>query len=175
MRRLLVAEADNDNTARARNWSPFSSGDGPPSGGRSFGSLALKDDPEAIDALQICPIRFQGQWEDPETGLNYNRLRYYDPILGQYVSPDPLRIVGGARSHGYVTQPTGWLDPLGLTACCASSALDWSKTNKDGTTVGHVNKSHAGLNLSKPQQGVFYGNPQNAIRAVPVGIESGWR
>ena len=106
MRRLWVAQSDNDNAARARNWSPSSSGNGPPSGGRSFGSLALKDDPEAIDALQICPIRFQGQWEDGETGLSYNRFRHYEAALGQYASPDPIGILGGTRQQGYVSHPT---------------------------------------------------------------------
>ncbi|WP_156467541.1 RHS repeat-associated core domain-containing protein [Methylobacterium sp. Leaf102] len=103
VRRLWVAQADNDNAARAHNWSPSSSGDDPPSG---WFSLALKDDPEAIDALQICLIRFQGQWEDGETGLSYNRFRHYEAALGQYASPDPIGILGGTRQQGYVSHPT---------------------------------------------------------------------
>ncbi|WP_162239276.1 RHS domain-containing protein [Methylobacterium sp. Leaf100] len=68
VRRLWVAQADNDNATAGRGWLPSSSGNGPPLGGRSFGSLALKDDPEAIDALQICPIRFQGAVGGPRDG-----------------------------------------------------------------------------------------------------------
>jgi RHS repeat-associated protein len=40
-----------------------------------------------------CPFRFQGQYEDQETGLYYNRFRYYDPEAGQYISPDPIGLM----------------------------------------------------------------------------------
>jgi RHS repeat-associated protein len=36
------------------------------------------------------PFRFQGQQFDEETGLHYNRFRYYDPGVGRFVSQDPL-------------------------------------------------------------------------------------
>ena len=42
-----------------------------------------------------CPFRYQGQYEDAETGLYYNRFRYYDPEAGQYVSQDPIRLKSG--------------------------------------------------------------------------------
>ena len=61
-----------------------------------------------------CPIRFPGQYYDEESGLHYNRHRYYDPETGQYLSPDPLGLAGGVRPQGYVHNPNGWLDPLGL-------------------------------------------------------------
>ncbi|RNF34517.1 RHS repeat domain-containing protein [Paracoccus methylarcula] len=64
-----------------------------------------------------CPIRFQGQWEDPESGLYYNRHRYYDPDATQYLSPDPIGLAGGIRPQGYVADPNGWVDPLGLAGC----------------------------------------------------------
>jgi uncharacterized protein RhaS with RHS repeats len=32
-----------------------------------------------------CPFRYPGQYEDTETGLYYNRFRYYDPESGEYV------------------------------------------------------------------------------------------
>lgn len=63
-----------------------------------------------------CPFRFQGQYEDAETGLYYNRHRYYDPASGSYISQDPIGLAGGLRVYGYVEDPTGWIDPLGL-AC----------------------------------------------------------
>lgn len=47
-----------------------------------------------IDA-ELCPIRFLGQWEDAETGLCYNRFRTYDPSTGQYLSADPIGLLGG--------------------------------------------------------------------------------
>jgi RHS repeat-associated protein len=62
-----------------------------------------------------CNLRFQNQWEDEETGLHYNLNRYYDPDSGQYLSPDPIGLEGGLRGHGYVHDPLGWVDPLGLS------------------------------------------------------------
>ena len=64
-----------------------------------------------------CPLRFPGQYADPESGLHYNVLRHYDPATARYVSPDPLGLGGGPDPHAYVPNPTRWLDPLGLTPC----------------------------------------------------------
>jgi len=62
----------------------------------------------------LCPWRFPGQYEDAETGLFYNRFRYYDPGVGGYVSRDPIGLAGGLAVHGYVDDPLTWVDPLGL-------------------------------------------------------------
>ncbi|MCP2262650.1 RHS repeat-associated core domain-containing protein [Streptoalloteichus tenebrarius] len=61
-----------------------------------------------------CPLRFPGQYHDPETGLNYNYFRYYDPIAGRYGSNDPIGLLGGNNPHEYVGNPIEWADPLGL-------------------------------------------------------------
>ena len=41
-----------------------------------------------------CPFRYQGQYEDSETGLYYNRFRYYNPEEGMYISQDPIGLNG---------------------------------------------------------------------------------
>jgi RHS repeat-associated protein len=51
-------------------------------------------------AQASTPLRFQGQHEDAETGLFYNRFRYYDPDAGLYLSPDPIGLEGGLRPYG---------------------------------------------------------------------------
>jgi len=61
-----------------------------------------------------CNIRFLGQYYDKESGLHYNRFRYYDPETAQYISPDPIGLAGGDRPYGYVHNPISWVDPLGL-------------------------------------------------------------
>ncbi len=61
------------------------------------------------------PIRFQGQWHDEESGLYYNRHRYYDPQQGRYINQDPIGLNGGTNLYGYVSNPTGMVDPLGLS------------------------------------------------------------
>ncbi|WP_458368792.1 RHS repeat-associated core domain-containing protein [Pseudomonas mandelii] len=63
------------------------------------------------------PLRFQGQYYDAETGLHYNRHRYYNPDLGRYLTPDPSKLAGGLNGYQYTRNPTGWVDPLGLNDC----------------------------------------------------------
>ncbi|MDA8522172.1 RHS repeat-associated core domain-containing protein [Acidovorax sp. NCPPB 4044] len=59
-------------------------------------------------------IRFQGQQFDEETGMHYNRFRYYDPHLGQYLSQDPIGLLGGIHKQAYPLNPLQKSDPLGL-------------------------------------------------------------
>ena len=61
------------------------------------------------------PLRFQGQYYDTESGLHFNRYRYYDPAIGQFISPDPIRLLGGANLYAYAPNGLGWSDPLGLS------------------------------------------------------------
>lgn len=60
------------------------------------------------------PIRYQGQWEDEESGLYYNRYRYYDPAMGRYITQDPIGLAGGMNGYGYPGNPVTWIDPMGL-------------------------------------------------------------
>ena len=69
------------------------------------------------------PIRFQGQWHDEESGLYYNRHRYYDPQQGRYISQDPIGLNGGTNLYGYVANPTGMVDPLGLEGECIGRGM----------------------------------------------------
>ena len=62
------------------------------------------------------PLRFQGQYFDAETGLHYNRFRYYDPDVGRFVSQDPIGLAGGVNLYSYAPNPLNWVDPLGLAA-----------------------------------------------------------
>ncbi|VAW71421.1 Rhs-family protein, partial [hydrothermal vent metagenome] len=59
-------------------------------------------------------LRFQGQYFDEETGLHYNRHRYYNPGTGQFISQDPIGLLGGVNNYQYAPNPVGWTDPLGL-------------------------------------------------------------
>ncbi|WP_305729421.1 RHS repeat-associated core domain-containing protein, partial [Burkholderia ubonensis] len=60
------------------------------------------------------PVRFPGQYHDDETGLHYNRHRYYDPNCGRFVSKDPIGLAGGINVFQYAPNPVSWIDPLGL-------------------------------------------------------------
>ena len=59
------------------------------------------------------PFLFQGQYYDYETGLAYNRFRYYDPELGRYISQDPIGLLGGLALHAYVKDTNVWIDVFG--------------------------------------------------------------
>jgi RHS repeat-associated protein len=78
----------------------------------AWGEVERKHNPQFA---HDCPIRFQGQWFDEESGLHYNRFRYYDPAICRFVSPDPLRVMGGNNLFRYVLNPIFRIDPLGLT------------------------------------------------------------
>jgi RHS repeat-associated protein len=62
----------------------------------------------------VTPLRFPGQYHDEETGLSYNRYRYYDPSIGLYISADPLGLEADLNFFAYVPSPLTWQDPLGL-------------------------------------------------------------
>ncbi|MGS0641076.1 RHS repeat-associated core domain-containing protein [Xanthomonas oryzae] len=70
--------------------------------------------------VEICStdncIRYQGQYFDHETGLNYNRYRYYDCLMGQYVGLDPIGLLGGLNLYQYAYNSIQWADPLGWTS-----------------------------------------------------------
>ena len=60
-------------------------------------------------------LRFQGQYYDAETGLHYNRHRYYDPTTARFISLDPIGLLGGNNNYQYANNPITWVDPLGLS------------------------------------------------------------
>ena len=63
-----------------------------------------------------CNFRFPGQYEDEETGLCYNRFRYYMPSEGMYTQRDPIGLAGGNPTvYGYTWNSLTQVDPLGLS------------------------------------------------------------
>ena len=64
---------------------------------------------------QFIPFRQLGQYEDEEIGLYYNRFRYYDPRIGNYISQDPISLMGNNPTlYGYVENPNICVDEFGL-------------------------------------------------------------
>ena len=62
----------------------------------------------------FIPFLYQGQYLDRETGLAYNRFRYYSPETGACISQDPIRLEAGLSNlYAYVHDVNAWVDPWG--------------------------------------------------------------
>ena len=71
-------------------------------------------------------ILYTGQRYDKESGLYYYRERYYDPGLGRFISSDPIGVLGGVNSYGYVGgDPYDMTDPYGLICWETFGPKDW--------------------------------------------------
>ncbi len=82
----------------------------------------------------FIPFLYQGQFLDSETGLAYNRFRYYSPDTGTYISQDPIGLNSGEPNfYSYVSNSNAWIDPLGLLEI--------------GEVAGYGSKAHVGDNL----------------------------
>ncbi|HRW17373.1 MAG TPA: RHS repeat-associated core domain-containing protein [Dermatophilaceae bacterium] len=76
---------------------------------------------EVVGDLERMPLRFPGQYADAETGLFLNVFRHYDPLLGRYVSTDPLGLSPYApnnpeRGMSLIERADGFLPGLPKTA-----------------------------------------------------------
>ncbi|EGP18695.1 RHS repeat-associated core domain-containing protein, partial [Halomonas sp. TD01] len=96
--------------------------------------LAEPDDWAAVTKQRAVrgvtqPIRFQGQWHDEESGLYYNRHRYYDPQQGRYISQDPIGLNGGDNLYQYAASPIMEVDPLGLSGVYGLGGGPYSQSN----------------------------------------------
>jgi RHS repeat-associated protein len=94
----------------------------------ALGALVTEESKDGV----TCPVRLQGQWADGETGLFYNRFRYYDPACGRYISPDPVGLGGGLNEFVYAPSTTGWIDPFGLSkeSSCEGTESESIKTGR---------------------------------------------
>ncbi|MEY4515611.1 MAG: hypothetical protein RLZZ450_7733 [Pseudomonadota bacterium] len=124
-----------------------------------------------------CPFRWPGQYEDAETGLYYNRFRYYDPESGQYTRQDPIGLRGGFAFYAYPSDPLRIIDPLGLQPCGPNI-----HPGKQGKHVpGHNNFQPGKSELSHPNPQALLdqyhgtGVPHGATKEVvdfqePIGL-----
>jgi RHS repeat-associated protein len=113
------------------------------------------------------PWRWPGQYADEETGLYYNRYRYYDATAGQYLTPDPLGLAGGGTTYGYVADPLTSVDPLGLEEC-TPYYHGTTKENADRIIANGIDLESGRFNLdfNPTGQGAFYvtRDPEQAAR-----------
>jgi RHS repeat-associated protein len=113
------------------------------------------------------PFRFRGQQWDASNGLHYNFARTYDPRLGDYLSPDPIGIVGGSNFYAYPRNPLVWDDPFGLTcnAHKAEAAMDKHFTDPPPKGKGMIKLK----NPSSPKPKPLKANGIDAVYMDPSG------
>lgn len=106
------------------------------------------------------PIRFQGQYWDEETGLHYNRFRYYHPGTGQFINQDPIGLLGGENPYQYAPNPTDWVDPYGLKCKEQNS---WNQFQQD--TKGQFSSPSEAAAIYRKNKLAKEGVPENSISA----------
>ena len=122
----------------------------------------------------LVPFRYQGQYEDAETGLYYNRFRYYSPEMGMYISSDPIGLAGNNPTlYGYVQDVNTWPDPWGLD-CAKNKKTSQIRPLKKGNKVYSVygGDSRAGGASWARISPNKYKNYRSSA-ALPSGKESG--
>ncbi len=120
---------------------------------RAWGRSLEGNDPkeaETIVSEVSQQIRFQGQYEDSETGLFYNRYRYYDPDAARYLTQDPIGLLGGLNNYAYCFSPTSWIDPRGLAKekrgcdpCCGRDPASEASATQ-GVSAAYPNNPYTG-------------------------------
>lgn len=99
----------------------------------------------------MVPFLFQGQYYDRETGLAYNRFRYYDPSTGAYISQDPIGLAGGILNlYGYVTDTNSWTDVLGLAGTGGAYMFGF-ESGEMYIGKGEVDRMHKSINDRKKE------------------------
>ena len=120
---------------------------------------------EMVSGSLKQPFRFQGQYFDEESGLHYNRFRYYDPNSGRFVSQDPIGLLGGFNLYEYAPNPISWIDIFGLNKRKQGSAYDGSPKR----TCPHSSIVNA-LNLFQGKRYTFGSNTFILDRAALTHI-----
>ncbi|MEW5714489.1 RHS repeat-associated core domain-containing protein [Pseudomonas sp. SB113] len=117
------------------------------------------------------PLRFQGQYFDQESGLHYNRHRYYNPDVGRYLTPDPVKLGGGINAYLYAPNPTGWVDPLGLSVCPGGDGCKPSYNAESPTKHAKANNGEPTLPAPASKQDTTVRVRHYTSRAGSKGIE----
>jgi RHS repeat-associated protein len=121
------------------------------------------------------PYRFAGR-EDDNTGLHYNRARYYSPVLQRFLNEDPTGFAGGFNLHAYANnQPTVLVDPKGEKPQNPSKGDESCATNSfaAGTPVLMADGSHKAIEQVQPGDQVTATDPESGktqARAVTATI-----
>ncbi len=111
----------------------------------------------------VANLGFAGQYVDEESGLRYNRHRYFDPEISQFVSRDPLGLRAGLNPYRYAPNVLRWIDPLGLTCHEIGDPGDFvgfSASEVDDWIEGAVEQRRLGQLISAPAADIRGSGPK---------------
>jgi RHS repeat-associated protein len=116
----------------------------------AYGKATVDENPDGDTQTFTLRVRLPGQYEDGETGLHYNFLRYYDSQVGGFTSPDPIGQMDSLNVYAYALgNPILYSDPLGLTREDVRWALSFIERRQPDLEVPSTTASpFEGLTLS---------------------------
>ncbi|MCZ8573998.1 RHS element core protein [Escherichia albertii] len=127
-----------------------------------WGNLLGEENPEQLQQS----LRLPGQQYDEESGLYYNRNRYYDPLQGRYITQDPIGMAGGLNLYHYPLNPILKIDPLGLN----QNPIPGANSQAGKEIAGYVNSASEGrMSYEEAAEGIKnvagpdYGTPEGAV------------
>jgi RHS repeat-associated protein len=147
----------------------------------SANGAAIDKPPSAV----LPKLRFQGQYFDGETGFHYSLFRYYDPILGSFISKDPIGFGGGFDLYRPAPNWWRWADPLGLDALDCDYARAEAQRLADLLQGRGFTEGVAGVLVVKNQiikaASTAAGGPAlldrkvlKILEAIPVDLRAPW-
>ncbi len=141
-----------------------------------WGELLSEENPHKIEQ----PLRLPGQWYDEESGLHYNRHRYYDPAQGRYITQDPIGLRGAWNLYQYPLDPIENIDPLGLvdfgtgfnSYCSAieSAARDLPREEVNTAISNLEGMKNAYNPLQEYAFGIAVGAPEIGLAGLSMGV-----
>ena len=117
-------------------------------------------------------LRLAGQYADEETGLYYNRYRYYDPALGRFISPDPIGLEGNFHPYLFAPNAIGWIDPEGLMRTARGAPTLLGRDMRGRVIPGSRNPTY--VSGSGPSRFHWYDTNSRFTRSDP-GAEMAWK
>ena len=121
-----------------------------------WGNQLSEESPTHLQHL----IRLPGQQYDDESGLHYNRHRYYNPGQGRYITQDPRGLMGRWNQYIYPLDPVSYIDPLGLDQFLFSNADEVGLFAIKMCNADSIenNREYGGL-ICKKDKNYFYTGP----------------
>jgi RHS repeat-associated protein len=153
-----------------------------------FGTAPPNQNPNSLGTF-VYNLRFPGQLYMPETGLNYNYFRDYDPQVGRYVESDLIGLTGGVNTYGYVGgNPISRRDPFGLKIVINGDPADYNTATaylnqnagmaqiiqdlNQSSTVYNIQYINDGNDQYDPSTKTIFWDPHSALCATSGGSQT---